>query len=86
MRSTMDIITGGMHNLYDRTVHIYTGMDGMEMISQAIAIHNAADYIEWALENGKIKKDQGTNLLNMLRSPDKDNANMALMAIEQLIK
>ena len=73
-----------MHDIQERTVHIYTGAYGMEMISQAMAISNAIGYIEWALEKNKIAKDTGESLLAMLKSPDKENANLAVLALEQL--
>lgn len=84
MLDTLDIITGGMHDIQERTVHIYTGAYGMEMISQAMAISNSIGYIEWALEKNKIAKDTGESLLAMLKSPDKENANLAVLALEQL--
>ena len=84
MLNTLEEIFGGMHDMQERTVHIYTSAYGMEMVSQAFAISNATDYIEWALEKNKIAKDTGESLLAMLRSPDKENANLAILALEQM--
>lgn len=84
MLNTVEEIFGGMHDIQERTVHMYTGAYGMEMVSQAFAISNATDYIEWALEKNKIAKDTGESLLAMLKSPDKDNANLAILALEQM--
>lgn len=84
MLNTLEEIFGGMHDMQERTVHIYTGAYGMEMISQAMAINNAIGYIEWALEKNKIAKDTGESLLAMLKSPDKENANLAILALEQM--
>ena len=84
MLNTLEEIFGGMHDMQERTVHMYTGAYGMEMVSQAFAISNATDYIEWALEKNKIAKDTGESLLSMLKSPDKENANLAILALEQM--
>ena len=84
MLNTLEEIFGGMHDMQERTVHIYTSAYGMEMVSQAFAISNATDYIERALEKNKIAKDTGESLLAMLRSPDKENANLAILALEQM--
>jgi len=84
MLNTVEEIFGGMLDIQERTIHIYTGAYGMEMVSQAFAISNATDYIEWALETNNIPKDTGESLLAMLKSPDKENANLALLALEQM--
>lgn len=84
MLKTIDIITGGMLDIHERTVHVYAGADGMEMISQTMAINNAIGYVEWALEKNKIEKDTGDSLLTMLNSPDKENANLAVLALQQM--
>ena len=84
MLNTLEEIFGGMHDMQERTVHLYTGAYGMEMISEAIAINNAIGYIEWALEKNKIAKDTGESLLSMLKSPDNENANLAILALEQM--
>lgn len=84
MLNTLEEIFGGMHDIQERTVHIYTGAYGMEMISQEMAIGNAVAYIEWALEKNKIEKDKGESLLAMLKSPDKENANLAVLALQHM--
>ena len=84
MLNTLEEIFGGMHDMQERTVHIYTGAYGMEMVSQAFAISNATDYIEWALEKNKIPKDTGESLLAMLKSPDNENANLAVLALQHM--
>ena len=84
MHNTLEEIFGGMHDIQERTVHVYAGAYGMDMVSQAFAISNATDYIEWALETNNIPKDTGESLLAMLKSPDKDNANLAILALQQL--
>jgi hypothetical protein len=51
-----------------------------------MAIQNSVDYVEWMMENKKIDTETGANLINMLKSTDKDNFNIAILAIEQLKK
>jgi hypothetical protein len=58
--------------------------DIRDMVYQTMAINNAIDYLEWAIENNKIDKQIGERLIEMLRSPDKENANLAILALEQM--
>ncbi len=73
-----------MHNMQERNVHMYTGAYGMEMISHAMAVNNATGYLEWAMERNRIDKETCKSLIEMLNSPDHDNFNLALLAIEQM--
>lgn len=84
MLNTLEEIFGGMLDIQERTVHIYTGAYGMEMISHTMAVNNAIGYIEWALEKNKMLKETGESLLSMLKSPDTENANLAILALQQL--
>jgi hypothetical protein len=84
MHNTVEEIFGGMHDIQERTVHMYTGTYGMDMVYQTMAINNAIDYLEWAIENNKIDKQIGERLIEMLSSPDKENANLAILALEQM--
>ena len=84
MLNTLEEIFGNMHDAQERTIHMYTGAYGMEMISHAMAVNNATGYLEWAMENNKIDKQTGKGLIEMLNSPDHDNFNLALLAIEQM--
>ena len=58
--------------------------DIRDMVYQTMAINNAIDYLEWAIENNKIDKQIGERLIEMLSSPDKENANLAILALEQM--
>lgn len=84
MLNTVEEIFGNMHDLQERTVHMYTGAYGMEVVSHAMAVNNATGYLEWAIENKNIEKQVGLRLIEMLNSPDHDNFNLALLAIEHL--
>jgi hypothetical protein len=69
-----------------RQVNIMTGQKGMDIIYHSIAVSNAVGYVEWMLEEKKIEKDVAKSLFSMLQSEDKDNFNIAILAIEQLKK
>lgn len=84
MLNTVEEIFGNMHDLQERSVHMYTGAYGMEVVSHAMAVNNATGYLEWAIENNNIEKQVGLRLIEMLNSPDHDNFNLALLAIEHL--
>lgn len=84
MLNTLEEIFGNMHDAQERTVHMYTGAYGMEMVSHAMAVNNATGYLEWAMETNNIDKQTGKRLIEMLNSPDHDNFNLALLALEQL--
>ena len=69
-----------------RDIHLYTGQRGADMYTHNLAVSNAVDYVEWMLDKNKIEEDVAKNLISMLRSEDKDNFNIAMLAIEQLKK
>ena len=69
-----------------RNIHVYTGAYGADMINHTLAVANATDYVEWMEDKKKIDTDTAKNLKAMLNSEDKDNFNMAILAIEQLKK
>jgi hypothetical protein len=56
------------------------------MLSHAFAVNNSVGFVEWMQEKGKIDKETEQNLINMLRSDDIENFNIAVLAIEQLKK
>lgn len=67
-------------------IHIYTGQSGFQMISHAYAVNNSVGFVEWMEEKKKIDSDTAKNLISMLTSPDTENFNIAILAIEQLKK
>ncbi len=69
-----------------RQISIMTGAAGADYIAHAMAIENAVGFVEWMEERKKIESDTAKNLIEMLRSPDKENFNIAILAIEQLKK
>lgn len=69
-----------------RSISIMTGLAGADYLAHAMAIENAVGFVEWMTERKKIESDIAENLITMLRSPDKENFNIAILAIEQLKK
>jgi hypothetical protein len=69
-----------------RDIHVYVGAHGPNMISHCMAVNNSVGYVHWMLEKKKIKKDVADNLIKMLQSEDRDNFNIAILAIENLKK
>ena len=69
-----------------RQIHLYTGREGLELVSHAFAVSNSVGFVEWMEEKGKIDSETAQNLIAMLRSEDIENFNIAILAIEQLKK
>jgi hypothetical protein len=69
-----------------RQIVLQTGTRGADMIYHMMAVSNAVDYVEWMEEKKKIDRDTAKNLKTMLESEDRDNFNIAMLAIEQLKK
>lgn len=69
-----------------RDIYIYTGTKGHNILLHAIAVENSVGFVEWMEERKKINSETANNLITMLRSEDKDNFNIAQLAIEQLKK
>jgi hypothetical protein len=70
----------------ERQIHIYTGIKGMDMISHAFAVNNSVDYAKFLKDKNKITEEELNNITNMLMSNDRDNFEVALLALEQLGK
>ena len=70
----------------ERIIHIYTGAEGMDVFSHSIAVRNSTDYAEFLRDTGKISTEEKNNIINMLKSEDKENFEIAVLALEQLGK
>jgi hypothetical protein len=79
------LMTDGMA-AQGKQIHLYTGIDGFEMISHAFAVENSVGFVNWMEEKKKIDTDTAKNLITMLKSKDIENFNIAVLAIEQLKK
>jgi len=80
-----DFLTGGVSKI-ERKMRIYTGRGGADMINHLFAVENSVGYVNWLLETKKINKETSDSLIMMLKSEDRDNYNIAILAIEQLAK
>lgn len=69
-----------------RQIVLQTGSIGADIIRHAIEVSNAVDYVEWMEQKKKVDSDTAANLKIMLTSEDRDNFNIAILAIEQLKK
>lgn len=79
------LLTDGL-SAQGREIYLYTGAKGTDMLLHSIQIENAVGFVEWMEENKKIDLDTAKTLITMLRSEDKDNFNIAILAIEQIKK
>jgi hypothetical protein len=69
-----------------RQISITTGAAGADYLKHAMAVENAVGFVEWMEEKKSIEPETAKSLITMLRSKDKDNFNIAILAIEQLKK
>ena len=69
-----------------RQITIMMGQESADRLAQGMAVENAVGFVEWMEEKKKIESDIAKNLITMLRSPDKENFNIAILAIEELKK
>ena len=63
-----------------------SGQGVVDIISYAFAVRNSLDYADFLQEVGKITKEEFNNIKAMLTSPDKENFEVAVLALEQLGK
>lgn len=69
-----------------RQITIMMGQEGADRYAHGMAVENAVGFVEWMKEKKKIESDIAKNLITMLRSSDKENFNIAILAIEELKK
>jgi hypothetical protein len=69
-----------------REITIMMSQEGADRLAHGMAVENAVGFVEWMEEKKKIESSTAMNLITMLRSPDEENFNMAILAIEQLKK
>jgi hypothetical protein len=69
-----------------REITIMMSQEGADRYAHGMAIENAVGFVEWMQEKNRIDAETGKNLINMLRSEDIENFNIAILAIEQLKK
>jgi hypothetical protein len=80
------LMTDGINPRGNSSMSIVLSSHGYDLYEHALAVSNAVDYVEWIEEKKKIDSETAENLKTMLKSEDKDNFNIAILAIEQLKK
>lgn len=65
---------------------IQTSIKDMGIIDYTFAVNNSLDYASFLRDKGKITEEELNNIINMLRSEDTDNFEVALLVLEQLGK
>lgn len=67
-----------------RNIVIHTGAAGADRITHLLAVHYFIDVVNDILDEKKVSKEEGANLKLMLNSEDRDNYEIAVMAINQI--
>lgn len=67
-----------------REITIMMSQEGVDRLAHGMAVENAVGFVEWMKEKKRIDIDTAENLINMLRSSDIENFNIAILAIEHL--
>jgi hypothetical protein len=72
-----------------RDIILYTGMRGMELINEELekeahrfVVENLIDATDWLLEKKVVTLNEHENLVNMLKSPDHENFELAKLIIQ----
>lgn len=80
------LLTDGINPRGNTSMSIVFSSHGYDLYEYALAVSNSIDYVEWMEEKGKVDSEIAQNLKTMLASEDRDNFNIAILAIEQLKK
>ena len=67
-----------------RNIVIHTGAAGADKISHLLAVHYFKEIVNDMLDEKKVSLEEGANLKSMLNSEDRDNYEIAVMAINQI--
>lgn len=79
-------LTDGIAHKGIQPASILLSSKGYDFYEHALAVTNAVDYLEWMEEKGRVDSEIAKNLKTMLTSEDRDNFNIAILAIEELKK
>ncbi len=77
------MITDGIEPQKGRTIVLYTGISGLDLINYEFKKQNAIDCAEWLHEVKVFTLEQLESLKKMFASPDMENAELAITIIEQ---
>lgn len=67
-----------------RNMVIYTGAAGADKISHLLSVHYFKKIVNDMLDEEKVTPEEGANLKLMLNSEDRDNYEIAIMAINHI--
>jgi hypothetical protein len=67
-----------------RNISIMTSIATGDYLVHTMTVENAVGFVEWMEEKKKLDLEESKNLIEMLRSPDIENFNIALLAIEHI--
>jgi len=76
------MITDGIEPQKGRTIVLYTGISGLDLINYEFKKQNAIDCAEWLHEVKVFTLEQLESLKKMFASPDMENAELAITIIE----
>jgi len=80
------LMTDGIAPQGKNMTHIVVSPRIKDAYEHTLAVENSVGFVQWMIEKEKVDQEIGMNLINMLKSPDKDNFNIAILAIEQMKK
>ena len=80
------LVTDGINPRGNSSISIVLSSHGYDLCEHALAVSNSIDFVEWMEEKDKVDSETAQNLKTMLVSEDRDNFNIAILAIEQLKK
>ena len=67
-----------------RNIVIRTGAAGTDKITHLLAVYYFIDVVNDMLDEKKVSPEEGANLKSMLNSEDRDNYEIAVMAIKHI--
>jgi len=67
-----------------RNIVIHTGAAGADKIGHLLSVHYFKKIVNDMLDEKKVSLEEGTNLKSMLNSEDRDNYEIAVMAIKHI--
>jgi hypothetical protein len=67
-----------------RNIVVHTGAAGADKINHLLAVYYCTNIVDDMLDKKTVNIEEATNLKSMLNSEDRDNYEIAVMAINQI--
>ena len=83
MEELEELMNGVWKQLDKRNMVLYTGVAGAEMFHMSVVEYTLSNRIKHLRTKKKITQKEKISLLEMIKSPDRDNLELAKMIIEQ---